>query len=280
MRTLARLLIAVAVCSPALSHAEQCVNGVQVRKEFRTITAGRWQRFVSAVRLLNADAPPTRYDSLVEKYIETAPAALGYAPSFPAQRKLLREFERRLQRIDPGLTVPYWNWSLDWQAPELSPIFDADHLGGNGDETTHVVTDGLLPNWAVSYPVPHLLTRDFNDQFNPFFSPAALNAIVSASTTYDEFRSRIELIPAGRVHNSIGGDMASTAAPNDPLFWLHIAFVDKLWADWQKLDRARLSEYGGVNSEGSPAQLTDVIPGYQAAIRTVMNTRKLCYRYE
>ena len=36
-----------------------------------------------------------------------------------------------------------------------------------------------------------------------------------------------------RVHVWVGGSMRSPASPNDPLFYLHHAYVDYLWAAWQ-----------------------------------------------
>jgi hypothetical protein len=35
------------------------------------------------------------------------------------------------------------------------------------------------------------------------------------------------------VHNWVGGSMIPITSPNDPVFWLHHCFMDKLWADWQ-----------------------------------------------
>ncbi len=37
----------------------------------------------------------------------------------------------------------------------------------------------------------------------------------------------------GQVHVWLGGLMGSAAAPNDPIFFLHHANVDRLWAEWQ-----------------------------------------------
>lgn len=34
-----------------------------------------------------------------------------------------------------------------------------------------------------------------------------------------------------RVHNWMGGSMGPGTSPNDPIFFLHHAYVDKLWAD-------------------------------------------------
>ena len=38
-----------------------------------------------------------------------------------------------------------------------------------------------------------------------------------------------------RVHVWVGGSMGPMTSPNDPVFFLHHCFVDKLWADWQVL---------------------------------------------
>jgi hypothetical protein len=37
------------------------------------------------------------------------------------------------------------------------------------------------------------------------------------------------------VHVWVGGSMLPASSPNDPVFFLHHCFVDKLWADWQRL---------------------------------------------
>jgi hypothetical protein len=38
------------------------------------------------------------------------------------------------------------------------------------------------------------------------------------------------------------------SSPGDPLFYLHHTWLDKIWADWQALNKtARLKEIGGTN---------------------------------
>lgn len=37
-----------------------------------------------------------------------------------------------------------------------------------------------------------------------------------------------------RVHVWVGGSMGPGTSPNDPIFFLHHAFVDKIWADWEQ----------------------------------------------
>lgn len=51
---------------------------------------------------------------------------------------------------------------------------------------------------------------------------------------YESFRKAIEFAPAGSVQVGIGGDMALMQSPNDPIYWLHRAYVDKIWSRWQQ----------------------------------------------
>ncbi|MFJ8719354.1 tyrosinase family protein [Streptomyces violaceus] len=50
------------------------------------------------------------------------------------------------------------------------------------------------------------------------------------------FRSRLEGFTGTGLHNQvhrwIGGDMAPASSPNDPVFFLHHANVDRLWESW------------------------------------------------
>ncbi|TXS53125.1 tyrosinase family protein, partial [Streptomyces sp. uw30] len=40
-----------------------------------------------------------------------------------------------------------------------------------------------------------------------------------------------------RVHRWVGGAMLGGASVNDPVFWLHHAFVDMQWSRWQQRHR-------------------------------------------
>lgn len=36
-------------------------------------------------------------------------------------------------------------------------------------------------------------------------------------------------------HGWIGGDMGNPMiSPNDPIFWMHHAQIDRIWSEWQK----------------------------------------------
>ena len=85
----------------------------------------------------------------------------------------------------------------------------------------------------------------------------------------------------GLGHIYIGGDMTAGAAPNDPLFFLHHANVDRLWAMWQ--DRNRVSSETAVNY-GNPAYPNDwlgtIFNFTQVRADEMFNVRALGYRYD
>ena len=86
-------------------------NGtVSVRREFRTLSQSDWAQYASAVAGLNAvPSPGSQYDELGQIFSTGASAAFGYAPYLPFLRQLLRAFEQALQRLNPAVTLPYWN---------------------------------------------------------------------------------------------------------------------------------------------------------------------------
>ncbi|HYO67667.1 MAG TPA: tyrosinase family protein, partial [Archangium sp.] len=73
----------------------------------------------------------------------------------------------------------------------------------------------------------------------------------------------------GQVHVWIAGLMGSGAAPNDPLFFLHHANVDRIWAEWQDkygdstYPRAAPNDYSGdlysfTDASGKPVQASSL----------------------
>jgi len=117
------------------------------------------------------------------------------------------------------------------------------------------------------------------------------------------------------VHTITGGDLGGscprnapsnctpgpTWSPNEPLFWMHHAMVDKVWFDWQLRDPANAKSYVGGSVQalqsldaynqypnGGPPFLTlnSTMPADglfpEFTIGDVLNTTSgiLCYVYE
>ncbi|WP_406387897.1 tyrosinase family protein [Streptomyces sp. NBC_00887] len=233
------------------------------RKNQRNLTRTEKKRLVGAILELKRSG---RYDEFVdlhrEFYVTDAESGLRPAhmtPSFfPWHRRYLLEFEKALQAVDPGVSIPYWDWTRD-NTP-ASSLWAEDFLGGNGRSGDRQVMTGPFAyregNWRISAGVTDdpFLRRNLGGPSAPVTLPSkadvdrALSDPVydaapwnSVSTT--GFRNRIEGwgVRGGRgvanhnqVHRWIGGSMGGAASPDDPVFWLHHAYMDLLWTRWQK----------------------------------------------
>jgi tyrosinase len=260
-----------------------CPTGVHPRQEFRTLSSTQYSRFVNAVKTLQSGPAPTAYDKLVQLHLAVAPNIHSYPAFFPWHRQFLLDFEHALQKIDPSVTIPYWDVAYDSQAPEASPIFLPSEFGGNGVGASQVVATGPFAHWQPFYPTKHGLSRSFDQgtRISPFFSTGVINAQLTQARTYDTLRQSLEFGEHGVVHNNIGGDMKAMDSPNDPLFWMLHAYLDMLWSNWQALSPANATSYGGTNFNGSLATTNDLLPGYSTVhVRDVLSITGLCYSYQ
>lgn len=283
--SVAFLALALPATSSAAPVAGLCPNGsVQVRKPLFSLSGTEWNAFVAATKTLMAKSAAasavSEYDTLANIFRTSSNAVLTYARYFPWHRRYLREFELALQRIDPRVTLPYWDFSVDGGAPALSQAFSASYFGGNGQGVKHAVIDGRFANWRPRYPSTHTLRRQF-DRGNAITSwptTEQVSAIVVGSMTYDSLRWAVESV-AGAVHVGIGGDMAASKSANDPLFWVAQASVDRIWDQWQRVTVANERSYGGSNRNGTTAKLTNVLSPWTQTVGQVMYTGDLCYSY-
>ncbi|MEU7056142.1 tyrosinase family protein [Streptomyces sp. NPDC046197] len=238
-----------------------------VRKDAGTLTGAEKRRFVKALLEVKRRG---EYDEFVRMHIEYFPSdgeeglrSAHMAPSFlPWHRQLLLELERALRRVDSSVTVPYWDWTRD--RTTTSVPWTEDLLGGDGRRSDHQVTTGPFAhregNWTIKVNVTDdsFLTRDLGRSREPIDLPTsddlkwALDDPVYDVAPWDStvtrgFRNKLEGWDTGRdegslrnhnrVHRWVGGAMLGGASVNDPVFWLHHAFVDLQWYRWQRRHR-------------------------------------------
>src|SRR5206468_3778310 len=203
--------------------------------------------FVSAVLTLKANGT---YDNYVVDHMG-AMAAAHRGPAFlPWHREFLRRFEQDLRAIDSQVTLPYWDWTVDNSA--TSSLWDVAFLGGNGRPSDGWVTTGPFAysggNWTLASDGP-ALRRRFGLSAPALSTPNDVTWALS-DATYDVspwnmfvtsgFRNKLEgWVNGPLLHNLthvwVGGSMGPMSSPNDPVFFLHHCFIDKLWADWMRM---------------------------------------------
>ncbi len=159
-------------------------------------------------------------------------------PAFFAwHREFILRFEKALQEVDPDVTLPYWKWESG-NSSDTTNIFTADFLGTVGLQTSGYLSE--TPNtqnpdgWKVDSQLDQgngsTLLR--NNNINPGSLPASDANDALDEDDFHRFRPNLEG-PHGTIHMIVGGHMTRMTSPNDPIFFLHHANIDRLWAKWQ-----------------------------------------------
>ena len=137
-----------------------------------------------------------------------------------------------------------------------------------------------------SSTTPHCLSRNYNADVESYITKA--NYQTCSSTSFSKYASCIEQGVHGYGHVAIGGVMNDFyASPSDPVFFLHHAWVDRLYYNWQAGDQVRVSTTGvnGADSTGATLTMNTQIDvrNFRPTIplRNVLNTQSttLCYKY-
>jgi len=231
-----------------------------IRKNQANLTPQEWQAFINALNALRGlGNPKPRYGQFVDVHVRAMNMG-GMSWSVHSMqgmvgrnflswhRRYILRFEQQLQKIDPNVSLPYWNVVQNVQIP---PPLNA---------SAFVSAWGLIRHW------------------NPNYLPTATDvASVNARTNFVSFQSALEAIHGG-VHIAVGGDnpltagqMAGPSSPADPLFWLHHANIDRLWAAWQQ-----------ANAGKNPANLNETLrpsPIVSGKVKKYLKISTLGYSY-
>ncbi|KAJ7845471.1 tyrosinase [Mycena leptocephala] len=276
----------------------------------------------------NLRGAKTRFDDFQAIHVALSEEVHLVGQFLPWHRRLLNMFEIAL-REECGFrgALPYWDWSQDVDSGiplGKSPVFDAIYgFGGNGVDIPNYagqfgnlsmmasagwvapgagggcVTDGPFAAYNLSVGpgtniTNHCLQRAFNDNIRGFLSGERV-AEVARQTTFEAFRVELEGAPVTATmrlhdggHNVIGGEMADRYS--NPLFYLHHAFLDKLWWQWVGMKfSSRLEDMSGRSTVDPPYvnvtldfELNMMMLAPTVTIREVMDIRNdlLCYTYQ
>jgi hypothetical protein len=217
---------------------------LRVRKNQTLLEDSEWQAFVEALATIasdTADAPS--WGDIVQVHLDAMGTVgmdwgvhhmgmgmVGEGRNFLAwHRRYLLRMEDRLRDLDPTITIPYWNWANDQSLP--APLTDPT----------------LLASWGVErFPT--------SDQL-----PTAddVRNILNSTSSFLSFQTDLEAGPHNTVHRFVGGaqggqvgTMATSASPKDPLFWLHHAMVDYIWA---------VRQQSGTRASSFPPNETEIL---------------------
>lgn len=295
------LVLAVGGCDPpaevgepagidAAEHditARASCTKIRVRKSWRLMTSAERAAFLGAVKQLQArpGGQLSIYDGLVKKWGAAVWTFDGYPQFLPWTRKWLRNVELELQKIDPNVTIPYWDWDHDAGSPHLAAVWGTGAFGGNG-KAGDCVVDGKFAGYQVKVPQAQAgcLRRDWDLEpaLSGFDSIEAVTSYVVGGGGYDEFLNHAIGSTFVTPFVAIGGHMnTKSGAPNDPLGLLVLAQTDRLWHSWQARGGwSNYAKYAGTNKDGTPAALADSIVNYGVSVSSVLDITAHCYAYD
>ena len=210
--------------------------------------------------------------------------AHGNIGFLPWHRQYLRVFEEALREEVSEVTLPYWDWSDDLGA--IRKLFTPAFIGSRYWGIPKPITDGVfqyeVPSserpqwWPNGFPgfrvhgrleegLGAALSRGSVEQEWPP-AESMLNELTGLGEQEKTVANRHPLwvfwliVEQGsngwpQTHNAghrfIGGHMGGAFSPNDPIFWLHHANVDRLWDAWQQ--RRIATGISGSHDETWPA---------------------------
>ena len=228
-------------------------------------------KYVDGVKAMRANGTYHKYvfwHAQIGSHMDASdPAGLRSAahrgPVFlPWHRELIWRFEQDLKLAlgDMSFGLPYWNWARDKTDGVLATSRVWSELGSNSGtlslggtpwtRMTAVLSSGSYAPVSLSQPV----RREFDAFTDPFGhisdirNVAQVAAFVAdVSVQYDQtpwnitssgFRNSNERTYHDHVHVLVGGNVGDMSSPpiacNDPIFFLHHAMIDRLWAQWQQ----------------------------------------------
>ncbi|XJO72296.1 hypothetical protein BDV3_003432 [Batrachochytrium dendrobatidis] len=316
------VFMSICVQAQSIIPSGSCVSP-QIHKEWRELSQQEQQAYLAAVqclrqtpsRLAKINTPTSDhhvpstsvYNDLVWVHMQVMNSAHMTAAFLPWHRLFLAVHDNII-RVDCKYSgpLPYWDWSVDSQAPELSPIWNSNAFGGNGNIDTRCISTGLIAQTRAQFPTSHCIYRQWRlgpqefegqqggDMLGAFYSPLAIQFILQISQSYAAFRLALEDHPHNLIHSAIGGDMSgTTTSTNDPVFFLHHRNLDRLWSIWQdRYPDLALTYSGNLNSstpDANDATVDDTMDMFGLAendsVLQLLNIKnggahgRMCYQY-
>lgn len=239
----------------------QLENCVRIRKEFTSLTVEERKRHIDTILKVSAEGSQYRpeYVKLINEHYELFNSSIHKQKYFlPWHRYYILRYENLMRKADCSFTVTYWDWSVDTEnafSAVSDNVWDSKTgFGGGGRDPHKCVLDGpfrkgvwkrVRRDGATGIDC---LKRDFAGS-----PPDEMHVMdILNKDDFDQFESPLRVVLHGVVHCKIGETMCSPEAASAPEFFLHHAFIDKIWDDWQKKSWGNKNAYFPWVNESMP----------------------------
>jgi tyrosinase len=266
----------------ARQTAASCGGLLAQRKEISDMTTTEWNNYVRALNGIRTSGVYARY---VSTHGNNAGLAHGGCYFLPWHREYLYGFERELNKIVPGVSVPYWDWTRVVSGRRINEAFANDPMwtsrmgGANGN--------GPIPNapfqgWSAGGQTCRRDFRTGNGNIGgggaryTFISSEDVGVAVRGRDSYASFSMYLEGAH-NAPHVAIGQTMRIVSvSPLDPMFWSHHAQIDRIWRLWQLAGSG--NAFGGRWSGRSCSTSRSMTP-FGKTVSTILSNTSPCTIY-
>lgn len=183
----------------------------------------------------------------------------------PWHRAYLYNWELAMRDRVPGVTLPWWDWTL--RPPRQSGLPEIFTARGTARDPNPLT--GFRINLPSANPPVVRMTSRQPDSPDALPSQSDVEDCL-ARRDFTDFTQALEDVH-DRVHGWVSGDMGVIAtAAYDPIFWSHHAMIDRIWWLWQVRNG-----HGNI----SPDLLDVVLAPFNLKVRDVLNVNDLGYDY-
>ena len=228
------------------------------------------QSYTKAVQVMSSRpaSDPTGWQAQARIHQDFCPHSNWFF--LPWHRAYLHRFEQICREAsgDKNFALPYWNWTRDPQIPSA--------FWGSGNALNH----------------PRDIGRDFSMPAE-FVGKTVVEDRILHLPDFEVFASRkaarqrdrtgageLESTPHNNVHDIVGADMGTYLSPLDPIFWLHHANIDRLWAQWNDNGFPNTTDPDWLTFKFPQNFVTPDRTKVDGAVSDVLTTHMLGYRYD
>lgn len=242
-----------------------------------------WDEYVRAFNILTQTPEPggsgrSIYEQFSLDHDRLASGANGFHGNeyFLAwHREMLWKWDIALNAAVPGVTQPYFEWSVSADAIFEDPMFALNRFGGSVAQTGEAeapIPNGSFQGLRSSWPAPHSVTRNFN--MDPLATNQLIDSIIQGVDGFVDFTIALEFGVHNAFHRAIGGDMVTPWSPNEPLFYFHHAYMDLLYRRWE--NRANIDTTFSPETDAN----RPMMPWSETTNEATLGAAKRCVSYE
>lgn len=233
-------------------------SGFRIRREVRTLSDTEWQAVTEVINTMNKRGILRKFGRLHGFALETAHKGAAF---LPWHRVFLAHFEEEMRKINPAVSVPYWDYTIDNNItkPTDSVLWTECFFGNNNG----TVQSGPFKNFygANGGYIGRNANKDCGTRLinkidlRNIRTHCEYQEITTGTGDYYANPHNLEVLHDG-VHDWIGGDMSVVRnSAYDPIFWMHHAFVDYMFEEFRTKQQ---TECSNLDVETNYRSLTDL----------------------